>query len=278
MLCPDSVILPWNGNCTLAHRCGTPEVDLFASHSTAQLPLYITKNSKTVAGGPDAFLLDWNSVHLAALSDPLLYSYGIKLDPRAVTLFKRGLFHQRPRLRQGRNLWSLQRVMDLFQSDSFRHSPSALEFLKKTLSLTALASGFRTSQLRALTRFPQWTSFADDMSNVSLVAFPSFLAKNEREDHRLQPLLVPAWFSQGAHHPLCPVSALKSYLDASPDSPPQALFTLEEGKQLSSRRISSLLRDVIEEADPDKAPRAHDIRGAAFSLAFMRTFLPCLEC
>ncbi|MPC59243.1 hypothetical protein E2C01_053259 [Portunus trituberculatus] len=158
------------------------------------------------------------------------------------------------------------------KSETLLLSPSALQLLKKALFLTALASGFRTSQLRNLTRFPKWTSFADDMSSVSLTAFPSFLTKNEREDHRLQPMLVPSWFSQGAHHPLCPVAALKSYLDATLDSPLQALFTSEEGKQLSSQRISSLLRDVIEEADPGKAPRAHDIRGAASSLAFMRTF------
>ncbi|MPC44911.1 hypothetical protein E2C01_038591 [Portunus trituberculatus] len=132
--------------------------------------------------------------------------------------------------------------MDLFQSDSFRLSPSAPQFLKRALFLAALASG-------ALTHFPQWTFFADDISSI-ILAFPSFLAKYEREDHRLQPLLVPSWFSQDTLLPLCPVAALKFYLDAILVSSSQVLFSSEEGKQLSSRRISSLLMDVFEEADP----------------------------
>ncbi|MPC59090.1 hypothetical protein E2C01_053105 [Portunus trituberculatus] len=59
------------------------------------------------------------SVHLAALSDPLFYGYGIRLDNRATTLLKRGLFHQHPPLRQNGVLWSLQKVLDLLQSEPF---------------------------------------------------------------------------------------------------------------------------------------------------------------
>ena len=57
--------------------------------------------------------------------------------------------------------------------------------LQKALFLIALASGLRSSQLKALTRFPPWTSFAEDDSRVSLAPSANFLAKNEREDHRL---------------------------------------------------------------------------------------------
>lgn len=45
---------------SLSLRFGTPEVDLFASPDTAQLPLYLTYNQRTRAGGPDAFTEDWN--------------------------------------------------------------------------------------------------------------------------------------------------------------------------------------------------------------------------
>lgn len=37
-----------------------PQVDLFASHSTAKTPLYLTRWSVTEAGGPDALTVDWS--------------------------------------------------------------------------------------------------------------------------------------------------------------------------------------------------------------------------
>ncbi|KAK3891347.1 hypothetical protein Pcinc_004790 [Petrolisthes cinctipes] len=45
---------------SLCLRYGTPEVDLFASPSTALLPLFLTFSSRTEAEGPDAFTEDWN--------------------------------------------------------------------------------------------------------------------------------------------------------------------------------------------------------------------------
>ncbi|XP_045104921.1 uncharacterized protein LOC123500300 [Portunus trituberculatus] len=47
--------------CSTPHtRYRTPQVDLFASSDTAQLPLYLTYNRRTRTGGPDAFTEDWN--------------------------------------------------------------------------------------------------------------------------------------------------------------------------------------------------------------------------
>ncbi|KAG7156372.1 hypothetical protein Hamer_G006114 [Homarus americanus] len=48
----------------------------------------------------------------------------------------------------------------------------------------ALATGFRSSQLKVLTRFDHWTSFAQGDSAVSLAPSPTSLAKNEQENHR----------------------------------------------------------------------------------------------
>ncbi|MPC60256.1 hypothetical protein E2C01_054295 [Portunus trituberculatus] len=213
------------------------------------------------------------AVHLVALSDPLWYGFNIRLDPRAVVLLKRGLFYQRPPLRAPRPTWSLQKVLDILRGGAFFSSPlSLVPALKKALFLTALASGLRASQLRALTRFPQWTVFVEDRSHVSLAPSPRFLTKNEREDHRLQLVVIPAWMDHGEHHSLCPVAALKYFIKASSDQPPHCLFVSERGSPLSTRRISALLHELIEEADPGRAPKAHDIRGAAYSLAFLRTF------
>ena len=45
---------------SLTLRFGLPEVDLFASPATAQLPQYLTFSQETPTGGPDAFTEDWN--------------------------------------------------------------------------------------------------------------------------------------------------------------------------------------------------------------------------
>ena len=54
-------------------------------------------------------------------------------------------------------------------------------------------------------------SFSAGDAQVYLAPLPSFLAKMEREQHRLQPIIVPAWFENGSHHPICPVAALRKF-------------------------------------------------------------------
>ncbi|XP_045106652.1 uncharacterized protein LOC123501712 [Portunus trituberculatus] len=55
---------------SLTLRYGTPQVDLFDSSDTAQLPLYHTYNRRTRAGGPDAFTEDWNQWNFVYLFPP----------------------------------------------------------------------------------------------------------------------------------------------------------------------------------------------------------------
>ena len=210
--------------------------------------------------------------HLAALSDPLVYGYGIRIDPRTVTFLKRGLFHQRPLPRQERPLCSLKKFLDHFQSALFMHQPSLTRLLHKALFLTDLGSGLRSTQLKELTRFPQWMSFAENDSRVFLAPTPKFLAKNELQDHCLQQMMVPSWRPQGFLHPMCPIAALKRYLDATKEAPLQCRFYSWEDKQLTFQKLAMILRDLIEEADSGIAYRAHDVRGAASSLVFVRTY------
>ena len=49
---------------------GLPEVDLFAAHNNHLLPLYITRNAVTSAGGPDALMVDWNAWSFIYLFPP----------------------------------------------------------------------------------------------------------------------------------------------------------------------------------------------------------------
>ena len=120
------------------------------------------------------------ATHLAALADPLKFGWGLVLDPRSVQLLKRGLFHQNPPPREKSLFWSLEKVLRSLSSTRYQDEPSSLDLLKLALFLVALASGFRASQLKALTRFPRYTSFTTDGSAVSLAPSPMSLAKNER--------------------------------------------------------------------------------------------------
>lgn len=108
-----------------------------------------------------------------------------------------------------------------------------------------------------------------DKSSVSFTQ-STFLAKSERESHRLDTVVVPLWVVDGVSHPMCPVAALRSYMGCTPviskdslwvwaDPLPACFFTT----------ISSLLYLVIRSADPGKLPRGHEVQCLASNLAFL---------
>ena len=102
---------------------------------------------------------------------------------------------------------------------------------------------------------------------------PSFLPKNERERHRMRPVTFPAWFVDSSHHPLCPVSALDSYLAATSRSTCQQLWVDPVSlRPLKTSDISKGLTSIIRLADPSASAKAHDVRKFASSLAFFRCF------
>ena len=49
---------------------GTPEIDLFASHTNHQLPLFLSRSEVTPAGGPNALLTSWNRWNFLYLFPP----------------------------------------------------------------------------------------------------------------------------------------------------------------------------------------------------------------
>ena len=55
---------------SLCNWAGTPDIDLFASHSNHKLPLFISRTEMTEAGGPDAFMEDWNTWNFIYLFPP----------------------------------------------------------------------------------------------------------------------------------------------------------------------------------------------------------------
>ena len=205
--------------------------------------------------------------HWSALSDPLRVGCGLVVDDRLVSQLRRGFFHLRPPPRRPAPAWSLQRVLDYLAS----LPPSPESSFRRALFLVAMASGLRVSQLHALTRQPALTAFAGELASVSLAPSPGFLAKNEREGHRLGPIVIPAWLVDGVRQPLCPVSALRAYLDATAEAPPARLFVFPaSGVPCSRRQIVNALKDIIRRGDPGSEPHSKDLRSFASSLAFFR--------
>ena len=210
---------------------------------------------------------------MVAIHDPMLFGFDLVVDPRQWELLKASFFLQRPSKIPSPPAWSLTRVLDFLQSDRFGSAASRSDLFRRALFLLALATGLRVSQLGALLRTPEFAKFAPGLSSVTLTPRPSFLAKNERVRHRMRPVTVPAWFDDSSHHPLCPVAALKAYLDATSQSPGQHLWVDPVSfRPLKTVDISRALTEVIRLADPSAPAKAHDVRKFASSLAFFRCF------
>ena len=139
--------------------------------------------------------------------------------------------------------------------------------------MIALPTGDRVSELAAMSRAPAFLSFSENYSSVNLAPTPSFIAKNERWNHVFTPITIPALILNGVNHSLCPVNALKLFLQSSNPKDPTALWVNpSSGRRLSTRAISSKLVDVVKSACPDVKVRAHDIRKWAATVLFLQNF------
>lgn len=100
------------------------------------------------------------------------------------------------------------------QSSMFGADASVEYVLYKALFLVVLAMGLHVSQLHKLTRSPSLTSFAPDLSSKFVAPNPAFFSKNEKEDHKFAPVVVPSWVVSSRFHSLCPITVLQLYMDA----------------------------------------------------------------
>ncbi|KAK4322186.1 hypothetical protein Pmani_006985 [Petrolisthes manimaculis] len=210
------------------------------------------------------------TAHVSALADPLWFGADIHLERRALTLLSWGIRATSTPGPRNTPRWSLHKV--LASVETLTQSQGEDELLMSSLFLLALATGFRASQLAALTRHSNFTSFGENDDYLTLAPSPIFLAKNERSDRLIAPLRVPALREDHSHLPLCPVHATRAYIEPTKHLAPSHLFyNSRSHKPLRTRTISKLLCRVIEKADPGNCPRAHSIRGMAASLAFLRS-------
>ena len=185
--------------------------------------------------------------------------------------------------------WDLALVLHALTKQPFEPlGKASLKLLTfKTVFLLTLASGKRRSEVHAWTHSS--LSYKENWSQVTLAPSTAFLAKNQLASDgpaAIKPVVIPALKPQldrslTQDRSLCPVRALKYYLDRTKDlkKNKNLLFVaIKEGftRDISRATISSWLKQTIllayESSDSESQQlyqvKAHDVRSMAASLAF----------
>ena len=199
-------------------------------------------------------------------------------------------FHRdRPKGRRGVPAWNLSLVLHQLTKAPFEplRKASLKHLTFKTVFLLALASGKRRSEIHA------WLNknirHQADWSKVSLYPSPSFLAKNhlaKEGPECVAPVVIPALAptldkSLKEDRSLCPVRALRYYLDKTQDlrkGKELVFVSFKQGfnKDISPATISSWIKQTVvlcyDLSDQDSLTlhqvKAHDVRAFAASKAF----------
>ena len=199
-------------------------------------------------------------------------------------------FHRdRPKGRRGIPSWNLSLVLHQLTKAPFEPLKEAsLKHLTfKTVFLLALGSGKRRSEIHAWLH--KNIRHQADWSKVSLYPSPSFLSKNQLAKEgpdSVAPVVIPALApsldrSLKGDRSLCPVRALRYYLDRTADlrqNKELVFVSFKKGfdKDISPATISSWIKQTVilcyelsdQEALTLHQVKAHDVRAFAASKAF----------
>ena len=199
-------------------------------------------------------------------------------------------FHRdKPKGRRGVPSWNLSLVLHQLTKAPFEplRKASLKHLTFKTVFLLALGSGKRRSEIHA------WLAknirHQEDWSKVSLYPSPSFLSKNQLARDgpaSVAPVVIPALAptldkSLSGDRSLCPVRALRYYLDRTKDSrqgKELVFVSFKTGfqKDIVPATISSWVKQTVllcyqlsdQKAQDVHQVRAHDVRAFAASRAF----------
>ena len=190
-------------------------------------------------------------------------------------------FHRdRPKGRRGIPSWNLSLVLHQLTEAPFEPLKEAsLKHLTfKTVFLLALGSGKRRSEIHAWLH--KNIKHQSDCPKVSLYPSPSFLSKNQLATEgpdSVAPVVIPSLApsldrSLKGDRSLCPVRALRYYLDRTSDFRPKELVfvSFKKGfdKDISPATISSWIKQTVilcyelsdQEALTLHQVKAHDVR------------------
>ena len=131
----------------------------------------------------------------------------------------------------------------------------------------ALAIGHRCSEIAAISR----NSVVDNGTEFVMAVKPGFIYKNQRVG-RCPPNMVIKSLPEDPM--VCPVVALREYLVWRGESEGPLFINTKTRAKLTSGSISHILTRLINEADPGKIAKGHDVRKVASSLAWSRGVSP----
>ena len=201
-----------------------------------------------------------------------------------------GFHRDRPRGRRGIPSWNLSLVLHQLSKPPFEPiGEASLKHLTfKTVFLLALGSGKRRSEIHAWNIYKN-IRHQSDWSKVSLYPSPSFLSKNQlakEGPESVAPVVIPALAptldkSLKSDRSLCPVRALRYYLDRTSDlrqNKELVFVSFKKGfdKDISPATISSWIKQTVilcyelsdHESHTLHQVKAHDVRAFAASKAF----------
>ena len=232
--------------------------------------LYLLDLSKTRKLNPKTIL-----VHRNALQLPLLHGFGISTKDQEFSMLARSQFLENPPQQRFIPNWNPNTVLAMLEQPRFETDTCATDdLLAKTLFLVALATGNRVSELAAMSRTA--ISFSQDVSEIVIPMRPGFLYKNQSQ-YRTPPNIVirALWNEDDTNHLLCPVKALRRWLQISSNWGTEAVFINPNSKKAMNRGSISLhLVKTINAAIPGAFAKAHDVRKISASLAWARGVSP----
>ena len=263
--------------------CVTSQVDFRSPpiKSVADFLMYVFEDKKLQPSTIDGYR--------SAIADKLGdTTVNISKDDNLTRLLES--FHRdRPKGRRGIPSWNLSLVLHQLTKAPFEPLKEAsLKHLTfKTVFLLALGSGKRRSEIHAWQH--KNIRHQSDWSKVSLFPSPSFLSKNQLAKEgpgSVAPVVIPALAptldrSLKSDRSLCPVRALRYYLDRTSDirQDKQLVFvSFKKGfdKDISPATISSWIKQTVilcyelsdHQAHTLHQVKAHDVRAFAASKAF----------
>ena len=263
--------------------CLSNQVDFRAPllKAIADFLLYLFQDKKLQPGTIDGYR--------SAIADKLGNStINVSKDENLTRLLDS--FHRdRPKGRRGIPSWNLSLVLHQLTKAPFEPLKEAsLKHLTfKTVFLLALGSGKRRSEIHAWLH--KNIRHQSDWSKVSLYPSPSFLSKNQLAKEgpdSVAPVVIPALApsldrSLKDDRSLCPVRALRYYLDRTSDlrqNKELVFVSFKKGfdRDISPATISSWIKQTVilcyelsdQEALTLHQVKAHDVRAFAASKAF----------
>ena len=210
------------------------------------------------------------TLYRSALSRPLLIYFEVNLNCDSIRYLLRGMTVRRPKEPSPKPQWSLHKVLTLLEN-IINHTETSS--LRKTAFLLLLATGWRISEVHACVRELQYTSF-NERGSLLIKPHSSFLAKNGLRKRIEQREIRTLLGSDGQLSKICPVSAIRQYLNMTHTQKSGCLFlNPRNSRALTLSQLKYQICSLITEADPNTRAKVHDIRKYAASISLQQDMI-----